>query len=338
LKRWILAIADDLTGALEVGAKFAGFGVPATVTTVRDVAAPPTTRVLVIDTETRHLSAHDAVAAIQSLANAACRAGPWLVYKKTDSTLRGNIAAELRALLDVWPDRRIVFSGAYPALGRTVRNGQLLVHGMPVHETEFAADPLNPVTASSIQAILAGLPATVLDGESDGDVIAAASQVLQEVPTPISAGPAALAGALAGNLGDRDEPCLLPQLNRILVVNGSRHPGSRAQIEYARSHGLFSDHWAWFDEVVDGEGMERALRTGERVRQRLESSTFDALVVFGGDTAFGVHRALGSPQFESICEIVPGAPLSRSASLHWITKAGGFGTPDLLCEIRKRLS
>ena len=338
LQRWILALADDLTGALEVGARFAECRVRAQVTTALSLDSAPESDVLVINTESRHLSALDAAAVVRSVAGTARPHQPSLIYKKTDSTLRGNIAAELRALLDVWPERRVLYAGAYPALGRTVRAGQLLVRGVPVHQTEFAADLLNPITTSDIRTVLGSVPATIRDGESDGDLRAAAGDILAEEGDQIAAGPAALAGALAELIGDRGEVRPLPRLNRILVVNGSRHPASEAQTAYAREQGFFTDQWTWFDDEVTGEGTARALRAGERVRQRLQSSRFEALIVFGGDTASGIHRAFGAPPFEPICEVVPGVPISHCAGLYWITKAGGFGAPDILDEIRKRLS
>jgi uncharacterized protein YgbK (DUF1537 family) len=64
----------------------------------------------------------------------------------------------------------------------------------------------------------------------------------------------------------------------------------------------------------------------------------DALVVFGGDTAFGIHKALGGQPFEVWGEVLPGVPLSRSGDLFWITKAGGFGAADVLCGIRRILT
>jgi uncharacterized protein YgbK (DUF1537 family) len=72
---------------------------------------------------------------------------------------------------------------------------------------------------------------------------------------------------------------------------------------------------------------------GELVRRQIEISPVDVLTVFGGDTALGIHRALGGPPFEAWVEIVPGVPLSRCGDLFWITKAGGFGAADILCKI-----
>ena len=75
--RWILAIADDLTGALEVGAKFAG----AVVTTDLVVSRRPDRSVLVIDTETRHLDADEAADVVLETVLSAWEFAPDFVYK-----------------------------------------------------------------------------------------------------------------------------------------------------------------------------------------------------------------------------------------------------------------
>src|SRR3954452_21254922 len=137
LGRWILAIADDLTGALEIGAKFAERGIAARVTTELGGTAPPDVPVLVIDTETRHLPADEAAALVRAVGAEYREFAPWLIYKKTDSTLRGNIATEFRALLDVFSERTLVYAPAYPQMGRTVVAGRLFVGGTPVSESAF---------------------------------------------------------------------------------------------------------------------------------------------------------------------------------------------------------
>jgi uncharacterized protein YgbK (DUF1537 family) len=65
------------------------------------------------------------------------------------------------------------------------------------------------------------------------------------------------------------------------------------------------------------------------------------LVVFGGDTAFGVADALGIGNFQPVREISQGVVISRAEQagmdLHLVTKAGGFGAPDILTKIRDTL-
>ena len=162
----ILALADDLTGALEVGARFAAAGVSCAVGFARqfDAVVRPDVTALVLDTETRHVDDAEAYSRIAALARAARENHVRLLYKKTDSTLRGPIAGEFRALVEVWAGTPLLYVPAYPAMGRTVRGGVLYVEGVPVDRTSFARDLLDPVRESSIPAMLAdaGAPVAVV--------------------------------------------------------------------------------------------------------------------------------------------------------------------------------
>lgn len=328
----IFAIADDLTGALEVGAKFAAQGLSSRVT-CDDGVEPGDASVLVLDTESRHLPSREAEEKITTVCTN--RPTPKLIYKKTDSTLRGNIAAELRALQIAFPDHQLHYVPAYPAMGRTVRNGKLYVDRVALHQTAFANDPLNPIASSYLKDVLGDLQLTLFDGETDADVLAAAKHIVSASKPAIVAGPAAIAGALAEILPlPRTQPPQLPVLHRCLVINGSMHPASRDQIRQTR----FDNHWNLFEFTSDQTGAERALRLGESVKRHLEHHPVDALIVFGGDTAYGIHRALGSHPFASSGEVLLGVPVSQSAGMYWITKAGGFGNPNLTDELRRKLS
>jgi uncharacterized protein YgbK (DUF1537 family) len=263
---------------------------------------------------------------------------PWLVYKKTDSTLRGNIGAELRALHVVFPEREIIYVPAYPSMGRTVRSGRLLVHGLPVHETEFGRDPLNPVLHSDLEAVLEGVPATVVDGECEEDVRDAAHDIASSQQPLIVAGPAAIAGALAACLRLQRNPVpSLPKVRRCLIINGSMNSVSETQVRYAAERGCVGNGWDIFTYAAPGSGLQRAAGLGNCVIEILNQKRYDAIIVFGGDTAFGIHQAFGRSVFHSYAEVVPGVPVSSSAGIFWITKAGGFGEPDLICRLQERL-
>ncbi len=192
---WILGLADDLTGALETGAKFAGAGLRSLVTTeltLRPAGLEDGHEVLVIDTETRHVAPGEAAARVRLLASSARERGVGVVYKKTDSTLRGNIGSELGALLEAYPGAPVLYAPAYPAMGRTVKRGVLYVNGVPVSETAFGRDALNPVSTSFLPEALAAAPVRLMeqasapagpgvyvyDGESDSE-IAAVARVVQ---------------------------------------------------------------------------------------------------------------------------------------------------------------
>ena len=65
-----------------------------------------------------------------------------------------------RGALTAWqvdhPDAVAVICPAFPDLGRTVLDGQVLVNGQPVHETAAAVDPVTPMTQSRLESIIDG--------------------------------------------------------------------------------------------------------------------------------------------------------------------------------------
>lgn len=338
LREWILVLADDLTGALEVGAKFAQCGLRTLVTVEPTKTPTPDLDVLVIDTETRHLTEEQAFNVVGIATEACLPFAPRLIYKKTDSTLRGNIAAELRALQSVLPGCQIVYAPAYPELGRFVRDGHLYVNEIPLHLSAFANDPLNPVQTSHVHALLDNPSILVLDGESNLHIEEAAGLIKQLAPPALAAGPGALAGALAKQWASPTAaPSFRPSPRRCLVVNGSLHPASLGQMQFAKAANCFNQSFIPFVEPVPGSGLARANLVGQRVRMALADTNADALVVFGGDTAFSIHASLGAADFLPLAELMPGVPISRCGNLIWITKAGGFGSPDLLPRLQRIL-
>jgi uncharacterized protein YgbK (DUF1537 family) len=344
----ILALADDMTGALEIGAKFSGAGIE-TIVSARTLPAD-TAPVVVLNTETRHVDADTARREIFRFVAAAGPFQPHLIFKKTDSTLRGNIGAELRALSELFPQWSIGYAPAYPALGRTVRSGVLYVHGREVAQTEFASDELNPIVCSSIAAMLdPQLPCKVFDGETDDHLSEAARAILSDKEMRIAAGPAGLAEMIAAaiDLPRRGRP-VQPCVRSCLILNGSRHERSARQVRNATSPG-----WKVI-AMVHEPGLNPLKVASAHARYLVEQTAFhapDAVVVIGGDTAFAVVRELQFPPLESIAEVVPGVPVTRIAAadlqhvipgrardLILITKAGGFGEDDMLARIRSELS
>lgn len=328
----ILAIADDLTGALETGAKFAGAGFTSVVLT--DACRRANADVVVLDTETRHVHPDAAEQAIRSCA------GGWtapLIYKKTDSTLRGNIGAELRALGALYPAARIAYVPAYPAMGRTVRDGRLYIDGVPVHETCFARDALNPVRDSSVR-VVAGDGCEIIDGLSQADIERAADRILSE-RFQIFAGPAAIAEAVAAPIAPRARPTPeWPRIRSCLIVNGSQHERSREQVRRIDAGG----GWRLFERpIASGSApLDVARDTGAMVARLIHDEAPDAVMIFGGDTAYAILAALGRPALRPVAEIVPGVPISsvEGHALHLITKAGGFGDVDLIPNLRAMLN
>lgn len=149
-------IADDLTGANDSGVQLAKKGLTATVVldfTQKAVTSKPD--VLIIDTDSRAKTRKEAYEAVVQAASLLSKKGYRHVYKKVDSTLRGNIAAELAALEKVYQPDITVIAPAFPKLKRTTVSGRHYVGGELITETEFSRDPKTPVTESYLPDLMA---------------------------------------------------------------------------------------------------------------------------------------------------------------------------------------
>ena len=383
----ILVLADDLTGALEVGAKFAASGVTSQVRTAPGLLPQDlhgAAGAFVVDTETRHAGAAEAARRVYEFAHAAYDEAFSHVYKKTDSTLRGNIGAELAALCEAFAGAPLLYVPAYPQMGRTVRGGSLYLDGVLVGATSFAGDPFNPVRESHIPTLLksqcrlpirsgpvadianselAGI--AICDGETDNDVESAARAFASSSSFRLAAGPAAFATHFA-RLVDlpRGRPAALPGIRNALIVNGSMHTVSRQQVEQAKQEGfksidrssspaaLIDGDWTTMEPGIGSGGatLDFAQALARSVCHILAHTPIDALVIFGGDTAYAIVEAIGSPPLHPIGEVMEGIPISRieanrlgpytghrDRDFYLVTKAGSFGSPDILTSIRNSL-
>ncbi len=147
-KRFVI-IADDLTGAMDTGVGFAKIGLD-TIVSFGDIIRHRAT-VVVISTDSR---ADDPETAYEKTRREASKFAGLYVYKKIDSTLRGNIGIELRALMDTLGAEKTIVCPAFPANKRAVVDGILLVDNVPVDQTYFAHDPGSPVTEAHIPTLL----------------------------------------------------------------------------------------------------------------------------------------------------------------------------------------
>ena len=75
-------------------------------------------------------------------------------YKKIDSTLRGNIAVETLAMLEVLNWDAAIIVPAFPSEGRITVGGYHLLKGVPVERTEIARDVHSPIFESHIPTLL----------------------------------------------------------------------------------------------------------------------------------------------------------------------------------------
>jgi uncharacterized protein YgbK (DUF1537 family) len=301
-------LADDLSGALEAGAAFCarGWSVNLIMGGAMSARAEAGTLTL-LSTETRNAVGAAAAASVRRLLASQQAAGSRLLFKKIDSTLRGPVAAEIKALVDELAPPLVVLCPASPAVGRTVREGVLLVHGVPVADTEYRGDPGWPVTESNIVALLAAGGVTdiaclslarlraasqlgpecfrgvlICDAETTDDLGRLVALVRRQVPGAVFVGAGGLAHALAAEEIDVSRPVPLgsfaPQGG--LFVSGSMNARSRHQLEYLRDH-----HAVTLHEV--GLGPDGVGEAAEHVARALVDRGSAALTLVAGSAAGG---------------------------------------------------
>lgn len=254
----LLIIADDFTGALDTGVQFAARGAETRVVTDPDYdfsRAGAQVQVLVLDAETRHLDPEAAYRVVFRAVRSALAAGFTHIYKKTDSALRGNVGAELTAVIDSAGADRLAFLPALPRMNRITRGGVHYIDGVPVAESVFGKDPFEPVRASAVAEILAaqsrapvilhapgeaaeGPGIHVYDAETDEELLQTGRRLAPE-GLRLCAGCAGFASALAELLELEGTPPGLPRLvPALFVACGSVNPVTLRQMEEAEKAGF----------------------------------------------------------------------------------------------------
>ena len=169
-------VADDLTGAMDSSGYFARRGLSTVV--ILDPGFPSAADVVVVNTNSR---AEDPDVARERVRKAVRSLGGRVVYKKIDSTLRGNIGVELEAAMAEMDGEKAIVAPAFPAVGRTTVAGVLLVDGMAVAETQFAGDPISPVTESHIPTLLEETTGRRVGGVSVADIMAGPESLYRRI-------------------------------------------------------------------------------------------------------------------------------------------------------------
>ncbi len=253
-------IADDLTGALDSGAPFAHRCLRTRVfarlgETVFDI--PKSADVVAVNTASRHVTAELAAILVQRACRTIMAAAPALLFKKIDSTLRGNVVVETLAVMAACDRPYAVVAPAVPAQNRIVRSGLVLVDGVPLERTSFARDalsaPLRAPLENQFKSAAPSIAVTVgttppksvanrqvwiADAETDQDLRVIAAWADDCRDQVLLVGAAGLAHATAAASFPQAQRALtrIAAPFRTLFVVGSRAPVSRAQLAYLTHH------------------------------------------------------------------------------------------------------
>jgi uncharacterized protein YgbK (DUF1537 family) len=314
-------VADDITGANDIGSMFAktGYRVHVYMWDSFDPAslARDQPDVCIIDTNSRLDAPDVAYRKVVAAANHLQQAGCQRFFNKTCSVFRGNIGVEFDAMLDTLDEAFAIVVLGFPKNGRLTIDGVHYVHGQPLAESPFRNDPIHPMRRSNLIDILQAqtkrtvalidhrvvsqgpnaLRAQVeeLRGHCHYLILDVPDQAALHVIAQVAGEHRVLCGssALAEELPAVWDPLpltqhadRLPQLGSgpILCAAGSLTPQTLAQIEYVRAKGT---------PVVE----VNTLRLFNEHERRAEIERVVALLVrLAGDGAHPLVHAANRPE------------------------------------------
>ena len=254
---------------------------------------PPEARAASIDLNSRLISPESALGRVSDAANTLSRgigARRFQFYKKVDSALRGHIAVETKAFLDVVPSMRAaLIAPAFPAMGRTMVGGYAFDRGARLGHISDSlrecfiqvANRPEEVFAVDLEIVHSGhqsLRRTIdvaleqgaryflVDAENEDDLMAAVEGFNHLCESLLCVGSAGLARVMAGGVPPRHF-----LFGPILVVAGSHNRATLSQLEALRA-----------DPAISFIGIERRCMTsrlsgsetaefGNHARRELES-------------------------------------------------------------------
>jgi len=148
----IVVIADDITGAAEMGGIALRYGLKTMISD--NFKNADKYDAIVIYTNTRSMTVKSAAEIMGELTTQAMALKPSLFYKKTDSVLRGHVLAEMKSQMNAMNLKKGLLVPINPSSGRIIKNGKYFINNVPLHETSFFIDPEFPVSTSNVKEIL----------------------------------------------------------------------------------------------------------------------------------------------------------------------------------------
>lgn len=368
MKNRLFMTADDLTGALDSGVQFAKHNLsPLVVQLPWDGNVPDNCDAVIVCTDSRHIPARNAREIVKNLFRTARETGKFTCFfKKLDSTLRGNVGAEIAGLLEGLGAENVQLLNAFPAAGRTTKNGCQFVNGVPLAETSFAKDPFNPISISDIAGIISSQAdiadkVVIHDAETDADIDRIAAGLASSGKLTAVSGCAGLADGIA-RMWHREKTEKTVLTGNPVILVGSLNPAADAQLAHAEKMGYtVRELPACF---IDGDSPEKAaelfeisrsetliIRTprpdgpvsnedganmasamGRLFRALIAAGHTAPTLVIGGDT---LSACIKGTSLQPLGEPIPGTVIFRAAGTDrlLLSRAGGFGAEDAITKI-----
>lgn len=278
----IAIIGDDLSGSNDTAVYFSNYGFISCVLNYPEGFQYEMKEcdVLAISTNTRDMSVMESKAIVTEVSEYLVRLGVDNVYKKIDSTWRGNIGTEIEAIMETMDIRIAIICSSFPEMSRTVKNGYLYINGVLLENTPIANDPGCPVRESYLPRLLktqTNLPIQLIDhhtvsqgsmtltkrilevsgkekmlilvdAETEEDLKTIVSVDRSLLPPMLFCGSAGMSSAMlsAGKI------ITIPKAPPVLVIVGSVHPQNRLLIEKAVKNHSAEEVFINPDMLIEG--------------------------------------------------------------------------------------
>ena len=295
-----LIIADDFTGSNDAGVQLVNKGF--TVDVVFDWKSNQLLntnngddKVVVINTESRAISRHEAQKRIRQVILNNVHLSP--IYKKIDSTMRGNIGSEIETLLATTQVKFALVIPAFPNMNRITKNGKCYVDGIELIHTEFATDPKTPICSSNIKTIIEqqtdypcaeinlnevrthqvedriedlvtrGTKIIIIDAETNHDLKSIIEQIQAVEDNVLLVGSAGLVDFLSPAMIDNTAKTEHSSSQPMLVIAGSMSEITQQQINYTIQ---YDNKWKVIDLKIQDLLPELSANTLEKNKNKIQ--------------------------------------------------------------------
>ncbi|MFC2062290.1 four-carbon acid sugar kinase family protein [Elusimicrobiota bacterium] len=348
-------LADDLTGAGDVGVQFADRGLKVKLNISVDIVKeiPSDTEVWIINTHSRGDKETKAAKKVKKALGFLKKWKAEYYYKKIDSTLRGPVGNELEAMLEELDIDNIPFCAAFPDMGRTTIESVHYVLGIPVGESVYSRDPEAPVRESNIKKLLASQmehPEKIeaKDAATNDDL----EKISRECSGKVFAGAAAWAGKLADRWlsSARKIQTVAFTPGSVLIVSGSLNPLSLEQIKHWEKIGRNSlevsddmnkDDIDFNSDLLVKTSVENIPSISKKINKTAcdlwNRKKWARVILNGGNTAFEFVSSVGIDQLNVIKSLMPGIALIEKEGNYFVLKPGGYGQADTLAVLNNLL-
>lgn len=325
-----IVIADDLTGANATGVllKKMDYKAYTVMNTERiELSTISACDCVLYPTDSRGVEPEIAYNRVMNVCKLLKNDDVKVYSKRIDSTLRGNLGSETDAMLDCLGDDYIaVVAPCFPASGRIVIGGYMLVNGVPLHRTDIALDPKTPVKVSEAAVLFSeqskykvssilmkdlmhgkhyladlmkeqvskGSRIIVTDCVTQEDLDLIADAVITSKLKTVAVDPGVFTATLARKL---IVPTQEKQKSKILAVVGSVHPNTRAQMEELwlsqRTHNVFVNT----KELLEGEAAreQEIIRVTDEILKNCDRNVISTVT---GDGIYPENRIDFDPYME----------------------------------------